>query len=320
MTLAKKLTALGLIVLLLSGVGYHYVVDGVLPEEASYSIDLTQLRKLASEPAELRPNAIEFEIVSYQNVPKLATHAGLDSSSVTMARAVFRLRSGWGDTMVDVGMTDAIRQKFMTDDVFDAAAMDRVTLAVQQARRIVVTHEHPDHIGLLGQIEQIRSDSKAFYLTADQIAGVAKYSDDGKIPKMIAEVRPAKSDIPTVAAPGVVMLPAPGHTPGSAMFYVLMADGKEILFLGDTAWNMSNIREARGRPRFVQQFLMPEPEDRSAVYDQLSRLVQLHKTEPDLIMIPSHDEENLEDLVEQGILSSQMPSKTNTQVVPTTEP
>ena len=32
-----------------------------------------------------------------------------------------------------------------------------------------------------------------------------------------------------------------GYTPGSQMVYVKRADGREILFLGDVAWQMSNI-------------------------------------------------------------------------------
>jgi glyoxylase-like metal-dependent hydrolase (beta-lactamase superfamily II) len=51
--------------------------------------------------------------------------------------------------------------------------------------------------------------------------------------------------------PRVVLIKAPGHTPGSQMVYVKRADGQEILFLGDVAWQMRNIEEVRERARLV---------------------------------------------------------------------
>ncbi|WP_209349500.1 MBL fold metallo-hydrolase [Pontixanthobacter sp. CEM42] len=309
MKLVKIFAVLGVIVALLAGAVFHYFMDGALPEDPEFAINIEELRELAEAPSELRPTTIEYEIVARRDVPKLGTQAGLERSPITMARAVFRLRSEWGDTMIDVGMTDATRQEFMAEDVFEAEAMERVTAAVAGARSIVVTHEHPDHIGLLGQIESIRPDADGILLTAEQLAGIPKFADNGELPAMLAGLKPVSSDKPTVVAPGVVMLPAAGHTPGSVIFFVAMADGREVLFLGDTVWNMSNIRDALGRPRFVQQFLMPEPEDRGAVYDQLASVIALAEREPDLIMLPSHDEDNIDGLVKLGLLSHQMNSE-----------
>ena len=46
-------------------------------------------------------------------------------------------------------------------------------------------------------------------------------------------------------APGVVLIKAPGHSPGSQMIYVQRADGREFLFAGDIGWSLRNIEEVR---------------------------------------------------------------------------
>ena len=99
------------------------------------------------------------------------------------------------------------------------------------------------------------------------------------------------------------MLPAPGHTPGSVVFFVTLTNGTELLFVGDIVWNMSNIRNARGRSRLVQEILMPEPENRSLVYEQVATLVELSRSQKDLIILPSHDEDHINALIGAGTLS-----------------
>jgi glyoxylase-like metal-dependent hydrolase (beta-lactamase superfamily II) len=84
------------------------------------------------------------------------------------------------------------------------------------------------------------------------------------------------------------MIPAPGHTPGSVMFFVKVADGHEYLFLGDIAWVRSNITDLSMRPRFTEQFFM-HGENRAQVADQIRALHELAVAEPDLGMIPAHD-------------------------------
>lgn len=290
-------------VLLLAGLGHYLVVDGRLPKTGMYPVPLRELRLLAQASPSQLPTAIEVEVIAQRQVPRFGTQAGVDGRPVIMARAVFRVRSLWGDTLIDVGMTDEMRQKFMPDDTFDAAAMARVERAIPAAQRIVVTHEHPDHMGLIGQIERYLDNGASLYLNSSQIAASRQYTADWSIPAMVRDLTPAPDMQPSIVSPGIVMLPAPGHTPGSVMFFVVMRDGRELLFLGDTAWNMSNIRDARGRPRFVQQFLMPEPEDRDAVYNQLAALVNLSRRHQDIVLVPSHDGEHIAALIEDGILN-----------------
>jgi glyoxylase-like metal-dependent hydrolase (beta-lactamase superfamily II) len=98
----------------------------------------------------------------------------------------------------------------------------------------------------------------------------------------------------------VVLIKAPGHTPGSQMVYVKRADGQEILFLGDVAWQMRNIEEVRERARFATWLA---GEDREAVMGEFVELHRLHTAEPNLNMMPGHDSAVLTRFLKAGLLT-----------------
>ena len=100
-------------------------------------------------------------------------------------------------------------------------------------------------------------------------------------------------------APGVVLVRAPGHTPGSQMVYVRRADGVEFLLVGDIAWQMRNIETGREKARWVT---LLTGEDRNAVREELAGLSRLHTAAPELHMIPGHDAGVIAALVKSGLL------------------
>jgi glyoxylase-like metal-dependent hydrolase (beta-lactamase superfamily II) len=97
----------------------------------------------------------------------------------------------------------------------------------------------------------------------------------------------------------VVLLAAPGHTPGSQMIYVERADGRAALFLGDVAWNGEQIRALRYRPRHVTFFL---GENRAQVLDEFRALHELGRSHPELTQVVSHDPAQREALLADGLL------------------
>ena len=48
-------------------------------------------------------------------------------------------------------------------------------------------------------------------------------------------------------APGIVLIKAAGHTPGSQMVYIALESGRELLLIGDTTWHMDGVRQMRGQ-------------------------------------------------------------------------
>jgi glyoxylase-like metal-dependent hydrolase (beta-lactamase superfamily II) len=98
--------------------------------------------------------------------------------------------------------------------------------------------------------------------------------------------------------PGVALIKAPGHTPGSQMVYVALESGREYLFIGDSAWHMDGVRLIKGKDApWVQ-------EDAPALLAQLKWLNQLSQTEKNLFIIASHDDDERKELIGKGILGN----------------
>jgi glyoxylase-like metal-dependent hydrolase (beta-lactamase superfamily II) len=99
-------------------------------------------------------------------------------------------------------------------------------------------------------------------------------------------------------APGVVVVAAPGHTPGSQLVYVLLRAGTEILLVGDVSWTIAGVRQQEQKPLDVSGRL---GEDRSQIATELVWLQALMRT-TEVVVIPSHDGEWLRQLTLKGIL------------------
>src|SRR5262249_52022969 len=101
-------------------------------------------------------------------------------------------------------------------------------------------------------------------------------------------------------APGVVLIRAPGHTPGSQLVYVRLESGPELPFIGDVAWHMDQLRELWYRPRLVTDVFIGE--NRAQVLDEFRTLHDLAQSEPDVVVVVSHDVDERKDLIARGVL------------------
>jgi glyoxylase-like metal-dependent hydrolase (beta-lactamase superfamily II) len=101
-------------------------------------------------------------------------------------------------------------------------------------------------------------------------------------------------------APGVVLVKAPGHTPGTQLVYVRTRDELELLFVGDVAWHRDQLARLHYRPRLVTDFFLGE--DRAAVLAQFRTLHELTRAHPQLLLVVSHDRDQREELIARGLL------------------
>jgi glyoxylase-like metal-dependent hydrolase (beta-lactamase superfamily II) len=84
----------------------------------------------------------------------------------------------------------------------------------------------------------------------------------------------------------VVLVPLPGHTPGSLGIFLNRVGGRRLFFIGDTAWSM----EAVELPSHKLKLLSDVTDaDRSALSASLWRVHDLHVREPDVLVVPAHD-------------------------------
>lgn len=293
-----------LVLLALGGGAYwYYVADGDVPESSDYKADIAGWRALVAADTAALPNDLRVEVVGRDKIPFAVVQAGGAFEPYVMARTAFQLNGPQGSVVIDSGMDSELAAGNQRDEaVYDEAAYGRVIAAMGNAIRVAVTHEHPDHIGGVARFPVPERLAERLTLTTKQFAALRLFAPGGVVPPALAQAQMIDPSGPVRVAPGVVLIPAPGHTPGNVMFYAKFADGREVLFLGDVAWTMTNVTKPAVRPRFIQDFMMSPPEQRAMVAAQIRALHDLAQAEPTLVMIPSHDAVHLAQLQADGVV------------------
>ncbi len=92
---------------------------------------------------------------------------------------------------------------------------------------------------------------------------------------------------PQAVAPGVVVIPAPSHTPGSQMIYARLANGREYLFAGDIATFAQSWLQLRARSHLIGDYLAPE--NRAEVFAWLKTIRALKTSAPAMTVLAGHE-------------------------------
>jgi glyoxylase-like metal-dependent hydrolase (beta-lactamase superfamily II) len=295
-----------LVLIVISIPAYWWLfMESHTPSSAHYSIDMTAVRRLADAGVVDLPVAIRVETIGHLLAPETFVIAGGGWRNLDMPVSAYEIVYKNHAVIIDTAFNADVAKQ-MGANIFDDAAYARLGAALATAQLIIVTHEHPDHAGgLLAQPNLTDLMGKA-RLTQVQVTELKKAIREAPISKLnvsptVFDGNHGIDDEPYMTiAPGVVLIKAPGHTPGSQMVYVKRADGQEILFLGDVAWQMRNIEEVRERARLVTWLV---GEDREAVMGEFVELHRLHTAEPNLNMMPGHDSAELTRFLKAGLLT-----------------
>lgn len=297
--LRRTLIALGALVVVAGGAYYWFVVESSMPSDAAYALDIDQVRRMVAAVPGDKPGAVEVEHVGSFRFPATAIVAGDGWGLRDMPVYSFRLVYPDTSVVVDTALSEELGQGDLV--FFDAEAYARMLAAMSAASLIVITHEHMDHIGGLTVHPDLEVVLPSVSLTREQVENPGR-SAPARFPDGVLEgYQPLEYEQYRVIAPGVALIKAPGHTPGSQMVYVQKANGSELLLIGDVAWHFRNIEVLRERPRLVTQFFLNE--DRKAVFGQLAALSRLNQAEPDIAIVPGHDAGVVDGLLEAGVLA-----------------
>lgn len=297
--LRRTLKGAGIFVVIASPAYYWLFLESHVPSSGHYNIDMTEVRRLAASNPGADPEAVHVEEVAAFRFPAAAIMAGSGWSSRTMPVFSYQVIYPDRTIVIDTAMDERLSNS-MGVDSFDKAAYQRMTKGIASASLLVLTHEHPDHIGGLTVQPDLARVLKITRLTREQVNHPEKMDPAAFPPGALSGYQPLDYGPYFALAPGVVLIKSPGHTPGSQMVFVRKADGTEILFLGDVAWQFENVEQVRERPRLGTLFLLKE--DRDAVLLELQELNRISKAEPHLHMVPGHDGRVVQNLVDQSVL------------------
>jgi glyoxylase-like metal-dependent hydrolase (beta-lactamase superfamily II) len=274
-------------------------------KSGDWTADIDQIRqagRLIPGRAPLRINVLKF--AESRRAKKFSIKGAPDEPSV-QARTAFQIVYADGTIMLDSGMDRQVHNFFGRGVVepYDPDAAREVERALVASRSIIITHEHGDHVGGVIHSPLAKELAPKTILTRDQVKTLLTNPQMPEIkltPEMAGRYNIVDYDKYLPFAPGIVLIKAPGHTPGSQMVYIKLDSGREYLFLGDTAWHMDGVRQVKGKDApWIQ-------EDEELLKAQLTWLNKLYNTERNLIIVSSHDDEQRRELVDKGILGGKL--------------
>ena len=226
---------------------------------------------------------------------------------------VFLIEHQDGLVLFDTGLDPALKTdpnyisqaigRFLVDRIFQfdiapddklGKQLERLDVAPEAVKKAIISHLHFDHVGGIADIpeaELLVSDEEWAQLSDPHPEHEWILREHVELPG--ANWRTVKfqpMNDPLVAPFGgghdvmgdgsMVLLPTPGHTPGSMSLLLRSTGMPPILLIGDLAYEESSILEDR----------IPGTGDAEKLRASYTKVRALKKQLPDLIIAPSHDD------------------------------
>ncbi len=272
---------------------------------ADFRPDLAAIRAMSTVLPGALPLAVNGERVAASIRPRKFVIEGGDDTPVTMPRTAFQIVYPDCSVMIDSGLDKATHDSFSPDkpEPYFAEQFAKLERALANARLIVLTHHHADHVaGVLcaANFSELAGKTVITMDVADCMMN-APHRPHLKLAPQALE-RFIVLDYPQYypAAPGVVLIRSPGHSPDSQMVFIRLQSGREILHSVDSAWIMDNITEVKGKAApWVK-------EDVPAVMAQLRWLNTVAATEASITILVTHDDELFDRLTRNGTIGGEL--------------
>jgi len=159
-------------------------------------------------------------------------------------------------------------------------------------RAILLTHSHWDHVSGLPDFPGV-----PVWVTPQEHEFIRK-SGDMDFCRLFTGIRydeyrfeggpylgfPASHNVYSDGS--IVVVPAPGHTPGGVIIFVTLYNGTRYAFVGDLVWQLEGITEREERPWITRR---KADTDAAGTRENLLRMVALKERLPELIIVPAHD-------------------------------
>lgn len=258
----------------------------------------------AAAPVQLY--ALDCGRISFTDTAPFADDGAFNGVAREFVDPCYLIRHPGGDLLWDFGLPDAVAD--MPDglriEALNAVATVPVTMASQLQQLgltaadiefIAISHSHTDHIGNVAQFAPTATWIVGADEHAHMFSDAARVGDDFAIYAPLEQARTqliesgARHDV--FGDGSVVIIPAPGHTPGHAILLVRTANSGNVLLTGDM-FHMAESREKRTVPVFNfnrEQTLASMDVVEAIAAEENARVIRQHVPE-DLEALPKFPE------------------------------
>lgn len=230
----------------------------------------------------------------------------VDRSGASLAFGSFQFRydpRGERSILLNVPPDAAFFAELAPRGSFHDEAWERIQSETLRAEAIVATSETASALGGVARSPYLYDIRDKLRLSLAQLRSPRIY--EARMPPSVVEAMGGQACQGMCRlAPGLVFLPAPGHSPGSGLLYARIAppnaddEPREYVFIGETASRLECIRLRRGRPRLGDWL---DGRDGARIARELEALARLAESEA-VILVPVYDLARIETLIKKGLL------------------
>jgi len=273
--------------------------------EIPFNADISRIRAMEAVLPGHRPRELNVVNVAASVRPNKVVIEGGDDSPTVMPRTAYQLVYSDATVMLDSGLDKKTHDSFSdgAEEPYFMEAFVKLKTALDQARLIIFTHYHADHVAGVLTAENsgfLASKTIVTKETAELLVNKPHHPHLEISQKQAARFIQLEYLRYYPVAPGIVLIKSPGHSPDSQMVYIRLDSGKEFLHAVDSAWNMQNIHQVRGKAApWVK-------ENKAAILGQLKWLNSLLSSEPDITILVTHDNTRLKEVTANGSVGSEL--------------
>lgn len=221
-----------------------------------------QSAQQAPEAPAVQLYALDCGRVTVSDAGMFADNGALDGQTRDLVDPCYLIRHPDGDLLWDTGLGDAIAdapEGRVVNGPFTlrvparlADQLAQLELTPADIEFVSISHSHFDHVGNAGLFTAstwlLDADERA-WMFRDEARGAEEFAVIAPIENAPTRALEGDGDTDVFGDGSVVIVQAPGHTPGHDVLLVRLPNAGPVLLTGDM-WHMSESREQRLVPAF----------------------------------------------------------------------